>query len=370
MTATTKLPVDQQIAARREAFQEKLLESLGGAFRVFGVYLGDRLGFYDALAGNGDMTSAELAAATDTAERYVREWLEQQTTAGVLEVDDESAAFNIRRYSLPEAHRPVLTDPESLEFMAPVGQLLAGVVRPLPQLVDAYRTGAGIPFEAFGDDLRQGQARMNRAMFLQQLGQEWIPAMPDVLAKLTGGESPRIADIGCGCGWSSIGVANCFPRAEIDAFDMDVPSVADARRNVADYGLADRIRVHEADAGDPSLAGRFDLVMALECLHDMGNPVGALQTMRRLAGPDGTVLIADECVCEEFRADGGDVDWLMYGWSMLHCLPVGLMEHPAKGTGTCIRPHTVREYAREAGFTSVEVLPIDNLFFRFYRLQA
>lgn len=370
MTMTFDKTALQQTTARREAFQEKLLESLGGAFRIFGVYLGDRLGYYQALAANGPLTSTQLAETTKTAERYVREWLEQQTTAGVLEVDDEQAAAGQRRYSLPEAHRPVLADPESLDFMAPLGQLLAGAAKPLPQLVNAYRTGAGIPFEAFGKDLREGQARMNRNMFLQQLGQEWIPAMPDVLAKLNEGESPRVADIGCGCGWSSIGVAQCFPRVEVDAFDMDVPSVADARRNVADFSLTDRVRVHEADAGDPALDGQFDLVMALECLHDMGNPVGALRTMRRLAGADGTVLIGDECVAEEFRADGGDVDWLMYGWSMLHCLPVGLMEHPAKGTGTCMRPHTVREYALEAGFRSVEVLPIDNIFFRFYRLQA
>jgi len=367
---TAHMSHQQEIAARREAFQQKLLESAGGAFRIFGVYLGDRLGYYQALAEHGPLTSAELAEASHTNERYAREWIEQQTTAGVLEVDDERASAESRRYSLPEAHRPVLADPESLEFMAPLGQLLVGATRPLPQLVECYRSGEGLPLDAFGPDMREGQARMNRKMFLDQLGQEWIPKMPDVAAKLTGSAQPRVADIGCGCGWSAIGMAHAFPKVEIDAFDLDADSVEDARRNVAEYGLEDRIRVHLADASDPALNGRFDLVLALECLHDMGNPVGALETMRRLAGPDGTVLIADEAVSEEFRADGGEVDWLMYGWSMLHCLPVGLMEHPKKGTGTCIRPHTVREYAREAGFESVEELPIDNIFFRFYRLRA
>ena len=370
MIVNSMMSTQQEIAARREAFQQTLLESAGGAFRLFGVYLGDRLGYYVALAANETMSSSELAEATQTAERYVREWLEQQTTAGVLEVEDEKASASERRYSLPEAHRPVLADPDSLDFMAPLGQLLVGATKPLPELVEAYRTGAGLPFSAYGAEAREGQARMNRTMFLQQLGQEWIPKMPDVAAKLADGATPRVADIGCGCGWSSIGVANSFPRVEVDAFDLDADSVVDARRNIADHGLEKRVRVHEADASDPSLEGQFDLVMALECLHDMGNPVGALRTMRRLAGPDGAVLIADENVAEEFRADGGEVDWLMYGWSMLHCLPVGLMEHPAKGTGTCIRPDTVREYAKEAGFQSVEVLPIDNIFFRFYRLRA
>ncbi|MBI1357636.1 MAG: methyltransferase domain-containing protein [Acidobacteria bacterium] len=369
MSLSPTLPVDRY-RARREAFQAKLLESLGGAFRLLGVYLGDQLGYYEALAAAGALTSAGLADATQTHERYAREWLEQQTTAGVLEVDDENRPAAERRYSLPEAHRAVLADPDSLDFMAPLGQLLAGASKPLPRLLEAYRTGAGIPFEAYGEELRTGQSRINRAMFLQQLGQEWIPTMPDVLARLASAPGARVADIGCGCGWSAIGVAQCFPQVQVDGFDFDAPSVADARRNVAAHGLEDRVRTLQADAGDPSFEGRYDLVMALECVHDMGDPVGALRTMRRLAGPDGAVLIADECVAEKFRADGGDVDWMMYGWSMLHCLPVGLVDPPAKGTGTCMRPDTLREYALEAGFDSVEILPIESLFFRFYRLRA
>ncbi len=363
------MPTTPDLAARREAFQSKLLESIGGAMRMAGVYLGDRLGYYKVIASNGPLTSTELAAMSGTAERYAREWLEQQTTCGVLEVDDETASALERRYSLPEAHRAVLADSDSLDFMAPLGQLMVGVLKPMPELLETYRRGSGLTFEDYGPDAREGQARMNRAMFLQQLGQEWIPAMPDVFATLTG-SAARVADIGCGCGWSSIGMARCFPKIEIEAFDLDAPSVADARHNVAEHGLEGRVRVHLADAGDPSLDGRFDLVMALECLHDMGDPVSALRTMRRLAGGDGTVLIVDERVSETFRADGGELDWLMYGWSMVHCLPVGMQEQPSKGTGTCLRPHTMREYALEAGFQGVEELPIDNLFFRFYRLRA
>lgn len=356
-------------SARREAFQGKLLESLGGVFRILGVYVGDRLGYYEALAAQGPLTSTELAAATATDERYAREWLEQQTTSGVLEVDDETASAVARRYSLPEAHRPVLADSESLEFMAPLGQLVVGVSRPMAELLEAYRTGAGVPFEAYGREAREGQARMNRAMFLRQLGQEWIAAMPDVAQRLATADA-RVADIGCGCGWSSIGVAQCFPRVQVDGFDLDGPSVLDARRNVVEHGVADRVRIHEADASDPALDGRYDLVMALECLHDMSDPVGALRTMRRLAGPNGAVLIADERVAERFQADGGDVDWMMYGWSMLHCLPVGRVDPPAQGSGTCMRPDTLRQYAQDAGFDAVEIVPIDSPFFRFYRLRA
>jgi alanine-alpha-ketoisovalerate/valine-pyruvate aminotransferase len=122
------------------------------------------------------------------------------------------------------------------------------------------------------------------------------------------------------------------------------------------------------DVGDPALAGKYDLVTAFECVHDLSNPVGALRMMRQLAGENGTVLIVDERVGDTFTATGYDVEWMMYGWSILHCLPVGMVGTPAVGTGTVMRTDTLRKYATEAGFSNVEVLPIENFFFRFYRL--
>ncbi len=122
------------------------------------------------------------------------------------------------------------------------------------------------------------------------------------------------------------------------------------------------------DGGDPTLAGQFDLVTAFECVHDMADPVAALRAMRRLAGEQGTVLIVDERVGDTFTAEGNDIEWMMYGWSILHCLPVGRVEPPAVGTGTVMRADTLRRYAKEAGLSSVAIVPIDDFFFRFYRL--
>ncbi len=357
-------------AQQRDAFIERLLQSTRGTFEIFSIYLGVRLGFYEALAAASPLTSAELAARTGTAERYVREWLEQQTVAGILEVDREEAEATKRRFSLPPAFVEVLVDQESMNYLAPLTRLVAGAIHPLASVLQAYRTGGGVPYADYGIDLREGQAGINRAMFLKQLGREWLPAIPDVHARLRADPPARIADIGCGAGWSSIGIAQSYPEVNVDGFDLDEASIDLARANAEAAGLTDRVKFYVRDAGDPQLAGRYDLVTAFECLHDMSQPVSVLQAMRQLAGANGAVLVVDERVGEAFTAPGNDVEWMMYGWSILHCLPVGKAEEPSAETGTVMRPDTLRRYAMKAGFRSIKILPIDTFFFRFYRLHA
>jgi SAM-dependent methyltransferase len=353
----------------KDALVERLMKSVGGAFDIFAIHIGTRLGYYTTLAGAGSLTSVELAARTETQERYAREWLEQQTVTGILSVEDETAAPKERRYSLPGGHVEVLTDTESLDYMAPLAQLLVGAVSPLPALLKAYRQGGGVPYADYGRDLLEGQAAMNRTMFLNLLGKEWLPQVGDVHARLSSDEPARVADFGCGAGWSAIGIAHAYPNARVDGFDLDEPSVAMAQGHVEAAGLTDRVTVACRDAGDDALAGQYDLVTAFECVHDMSDPVAALKVMHKLAGETGAVIVADERVAEEFTAEGNEVEWMMYGWSVLHCLPVGMADHPSVGTGTVMRPGTLAGYAREAGFREVEVLPIENFFFRFYRLR-
>jgi 2-polyprenyl-3-methyl-5-hydroxy-6-metoxy-1,4-benzoquinol methylase len=355
---------------RRDALIDRMLESARGTFLLLGAYIGVRLGLYEALAesGTNGLTSGELASRTGTNERYMREWLEQQATARLVDVDDERADDGKRRYTLPPGHREVLVDRESLNYLAPLPRLLVGALKPLPALLDAYRTGGGVPYADYGSDLIEGQAAINRTMFLQQLGQEWIPAIPELHARLQADPPARVADVGCGAGWSSIGLAQSYPKVKVDGFDLDESSIALARGNQQFYGLGRRLEFHVRDAGDPQLAGRYDLVTAFECVHDMSQPVAALRAMRSLAGDEGTVLVVDERVGEEFAVEGNDVDWMMYGWSILHCLPVGKADDPSAETGTVMRPKVLRRYAEQAGFQKVEILPIENFFFRFYRL--
>jgi 2-polyprenyl-3-methyl-5-hydroxy-6-metoxy-1,4-benzoquinol methylase len=351
----------------RDVLIERLMQATAGMFDIFTTYLGDRLGLYRALAAAGPCTSAELGARTGTHERYVREWLEQQTVIGTLQVDDPAAGPAERRYHLPAGHAEVLAERDNPNFLAPMIQLLIGTVSPLPSILDAFRTGAGVPFTEYGRDMREGQGGMNRSVFLNQLGPDWLPAVTDVHARLLADPPARVADIGCGAGWSSIGIAQAYPRVRVDGFDLDAPSVALAQDNAHQSGVADRVSFALRDAADASLAGQYDLVTAFECIHDMADPVAALRAMRALAGERGAVIVMDERVGESFAARNDDTEWFMYGFSVLHCLPACLVDEPSAGTGTVMRPDTFRRYALEAGFSDVEILPIDNFFFTFYR---
>jgi 2-polyprenyl-3-methyl-5-hydroxy-6-metoxy-1,4-benzoquinol methylase len=370
--STTDVPsaIADPIATRRDALLERLNQSLTNMMELCAVYLGERLDFYTTLAASGPLTASELATATDTHERYAREWLEQQALAGILEAENLHAASSERRFRLPPGHAEALADPTSLNYWAPQARLGVATVLPVHAVVEAFRTGGGVPFEAYGADLREGLADASRVGYLQLMGTEWLPAMPDVHARLQTDPPARVADIGIGAGWSSIAIAQAYPKARIDAFDLDEASVDLARRNVSEAGLDDRVEVHQRDAGDPALAGSYDLVTAFFCVHDMTDPVAALTAMRQLAGDEGAVLVADGRVAEQFLGEetNWDVERQFYGFSVLHCLPQVMVEQPSAGTGTVMRPDVFRSYAREAGFRDVQILPIDDAWSAFYRL--
>jgi len=358
------IDTDQQ----RDSFMERIMHSVAGTFDIFSIYIGDRLGLYRALAEGGPFTSTELARKTSTHERYIREWLEQQTVTGILEVEDELVDARKRRYSIPAGHVEPLISCNSLNYLAPLAQLIAGGVRPLPEILDAYRRGGGVPFSAYGADLREGQAAMNCPAFTNQLPKEWLPGIPDVNVRLEKDPPARVADIGCGHGWSSIGIAQGYPKVKVDGFDLDEPSITQAKMNAFINGVSDRVNFQVHDAGDPSLAGKYDLVTAFECIHDMSDPVSVLRAMRKLAAEKGVVMVVDERVGERFSVHGNEIDWMMYGFSILHCLPAGMDQPGSAGTGTVMRQETLKNYATVAGFKDVEILPIDHYFFRFYRL--
>ena len=358
----------EAIAQKRDAFVERLLQSAAGTFDIMSVYIGHSLGFYQALAAGAPLTSTELASRTRTYERYAREWLEQQTVTGILAVEDASVEARSRKFYLPPGHNEVLVEKDSLNYLTPLAQLLVGAVHPMAALLEAYRTGGGVPYSHYGQDFLEGQAAMNRSMFLTQLGSEWLPAIPDVHARLQADPPARIADIGCGAGWSSLGIARAYPKAQVDGFDLDGPSIELARANLRETDLAGRVAFQVRDAGETQFTGRYDLVTAFECVHDMSNPAGVLRAMRNMVKDDGAVLVVDERVSDNFMGNGNEVEWMMYGWSILHCLAVGMADRPSVETGTVMRAETLQKYAQAAGFRRVEVLPIDNFFFRFYRL--
>lgn len=355
--------------SRTDDLVGRIVQAMIGFQEIGGIYLGDKLGLYRSLHEDGPATSIGLAARLHMDERYLREWLEYQAVLGYLDVDDVAAPAQQRLYTLPAEHAIVLAEPEHPYYMASAGPIMLGMVRPLDQLIDAYRSGAGVPYEDYGRDMVCGIAAFNRPTFLSAIGQDWIPAMPDVHEALQR-PGARVADIGMGLAWSSIAIARAYPNAEVHGYDLDEASVREARENIRAAGLDDHVTADVRDAGDPELSGQYDLACAFECIHDMSNPVGALAAMRRMTGDRGAVLVADEKVQDEFTAPGDDVERLMYGFSVLHCLPVGRVDTPSVATGTVIRRSIMEGYAREAGFTEIEILPIENDFYRFYRMRG
>ena len=347
---------------------ERLRQATLGWFDILTIYIGQKLGLYEALAAVGPLSAADLASRTRTHPRYVHEWLEQQAVSGLLVADEPEAPPEDRRYRLPAGHARVLVERDDPLWQGTRPHSLLPVARHMPALLAAFRAGGGFSPVDQDDDSRTAQATLGRVAYLSSMG-DWIAAMPDVDARLRREPPARVADLGCGAGWSSIGLALCYPRARVDGFDLDPSSLAMALANATASGVGDRVRFETRDAGDPALAGAYDLVVVFEALHDMPRPVDALRTLRRMAGGTGAVLVVDEKVEERFTAPGSDLERFNYGWSVLSCLASGMTGEEPAGTGAVMRPDTLRRYAREAGFAAVELVPAPHDGWTFYRLR-
>jgi 2-polyprenyl-3-methyl-5-hydroxy-6-metoxy-1,4-benzoquinol methylase len=349
-----------------DALLERLVGSLIGTAELMNVYLGDRLGLYGPLA-EGWLTSTELADRAGIAERYAREWLEEQAVAGLIEVDDQAASALDRRYTLSSEHAQVLLDRDAPTYLAAYPRMLVAAAQQMPALMQAYRDGGGVGWGQYGPDMSEGQEFGNRPTFINTLA-EWFGTIPDVHERLSAGA--RMADIGSGGGWTSISLAKAYPALTVDGFDPDAPAVERARANADAEGVADRVRFHAMSPADADHDGGYDLVTAFECIHDMPQPVSVLRSMREMGTGDGAVIVMDENVQPEFVAPGDEIERLMYGFSTLVCLPDGMSHEGSVGTGTVMRPSVFEGYARDAGFSGVEILPIDGGFWRFYRLST
>ena len=381
---------EEQEAALVGAFAEQLVGMLASATTLLPVELGRRFGLYRALREHGPMTADRLSRTTGVAPRYALEWLEQQAAAGLLAVEDAAASRDARRFSLPAHHAPVLVDETHPAHAAPVAGLLAGVALAFPEVVADFRLGRGVAFEEYGAELRQGLGALNRPGFTHEM-RAWVETLPDRAAALDAGG--LVLDAGCGTGWSTIALATAFPSARVIGLDLDGASIDEAREHAVAAGVADRVVFLVGNAGDATAvrdaaaairafttgpvesretdaaSPGFDLVTVFEALHDMGRPVDALAAFRSQLRPNGAVLVADERVADEFHADADAVERMLYAMSVLHCLPATTAESDAVANGTVLRPPTVRRWAASAGFGRVDVLPIENPFWRFYRIS-
>ena len=361
--------VDAALAEKTEEFVGQLFMAGLGGFEVLNVYVGDRLGLYRLLADGRSVTTAELADSARIHERYAREWLEQQAAAGVLEVDDAAAASADRRYSLPAAHAEALANPESPFSIAPLARTLVSSAQTLPKLLDAYRSGGGVDWSDYGDDMIESQGDFNRPWLVGQFGTEILPGIPDVHERLSADPPARVLDVASGVGWSAITLAKAYPKATVDAFDPDEQSIEIGRRTADEQGVGDRVRFEARDGASIGTEGPYDLAVVIEAIHDLARPVETLTAIREALAPGASLLVADERVGEEFTAPADEIDRFMYAVSTMVCLPAGMADEPSAATGTVMRPSTLREYATQAGFENVEVLPFEPGFLRFYRLS-
>jgi 2-polyprenyl-3-methyl-5-hydroxy-6-metoxy-1,4-benzoquinol methylase len=354
---------------RRDALVERLFDASLGMGEVLTVYLGDQLGLYRALDDAGSMTAPELASRTGVFERYAREWLEQQAAAAILTVDDIDAEPDRRRYALPPGHAEPLLDRDSDASIAPIARSFVAIAGAMPALMGAFRSGEGVPWIHYGRDMTEAQGDFNRPWLRSRFATEFLPSIDDIHARLSDGGGAKVADIACGVGWAGIAIAQAYPSATVDGFDTDEESIDLARDYAGQAGVADRVRFQVVDGADAGEPATYDLAVVVESIHDMAHPIDVLRSIRSMLKPGGTLVVADERTEDAFTAPASEIERIFYAYSVLCCLPSGMEDETAAGTGTVMRRTTFEGYAREAGFDGVQVLPIEHDFLRFYRLD-
>lgn len=355
-------------AQQAQLLSNRLFSAGLAAAELLAVYIGIELGLYDALSESGPSSAAALARRAGIAPRYAREWLEQQAAAGILEVDDARKPAQSRLYLLPEGHRVTLTEIGSPFYAAPMALLpIASVLPTLPQLLQAYRTGAGVPFSAYGHEFQCAQSNLNRSVFHNALPRWLSTLLPKLHAKLN--RPCCIADVGCGMGWSSIALARTYVGARVDGFDISESAVMGAKANAAAAGLSDRVHFMAKDIACLEEHTRYDAMFMFDALHDLSKPIDVLRTCHRLLAEDGMMLLMEPKAGEAFKAPTDETERFLYAISLLHCLPVGLADQPSAGTGTVLRPRTVQEFALAAGFAHVSICQVDHKFYRLYLLS-
>ena len=328
--------------SRVEGFVHKALGDLGSALTASLVVIGDKLGLYRAMADAGPLTPAELATRTGTVERCVREWLAAQAAAGYVAYDAAS-----QRYSLPAEHAVALTDEDSPACVLGGFQGMTAAMRAEPKVAEAFRSGKGVGWHEHDPQLFEGVERFFRPGYNANLVNTWIPALDGVQAKLTTGA--RIADIGCGHGASTIILAKAFPRSTFVGFDYHRASIERARARAVEAGVSDRVQFEVATAKD--YRGTYDLVTCFDCLHDMGDPVGAATHVRQSLTTNGTWLLVEPNAADRTEDNLNPVGRLFYSVSTLVCTQASLAQEVGTALGAQAGEARLRDVVTRAGFT-------------------
>lgn len=340
MSTTEQAVVDVD---RLHAFVLRAVEEVGATLNAALVVMGDRLGLYRALADGERLTPAQLAERTGTAERYVREWLNAQAAGGYVAYEAETGT-----YWLPPEQAVALTDADSPAYLPGFFQIALGSVTDAPRITEAARTGEGVGWHEHVHDVHEGCERFFRPSYNANLVAEWLPALDGVVEKLTRGAT--VADVGCGHGASTILMAQAFPRSTFVGSDYHEGSIEIARRRAREAGVEDRVRFQLAPASAYA-GGGYDLVTMFDCLHDMGDPVGASRHVLSTLAVDGTWMIVEPQAGDAVQDNLHPVGRAYYGFSTLLCTPASLSQEVGLALGAQAGEARIREVVQAGGFT-------------------
>lgn len=353
---TTQQSID---FAKVQAFMGKVMGDNAATAATVMASIGDRLGLFKALASS-PATSAELAERAQINERYAREWLSEMTSSGYLEHDPVS-----QRFTLPSEHVPVLAQEGGPFFLGGALQLLMGEIGQYNRLLQAFQQGGGVPMEAYEPATWEGMERFSAGMYEHLLVQMYLPAMPEVQAKLERGAD--VADIGCGHGRALIKLAQTYPRSRYVGYDGFAPTIERAAANAQAAGVADRVRFELRDASQ-GLPEQYDVITTFDVVHDAVNPRGLLRAIREGLRPNGRYVCLDFNGSDRLEQNAGLIGSLFYGVSVLYCMTTSLAGH-GEGLGTLGLPEpTLRELARDAGFGEVRRIPTEVPFKALYEI--
>jgi SAM-dependent methyltransferase len=339
------------------AFVFRAVDEVGAALNCALVVMGDQLGYYRDLAAHGPTTATELAERTATGEPYAREWLNAQAAGGFVDYDPGT-----RRYTLPAEHAVALTDETSPAFLPGFFQIAHGTARDATMVIEAARAATGLGWHQHNSDVHDGCERFFRPGYAANLVPSWLPALDGVVDKLHRGA--RVADVGCGHGGSTVLMAQAYPRSTFVGSDYHSRSVATARERAAGAAVEDRAQFEVAAATDFS-GNNYDLVAMFDCLHDMGDPVGAARHVREAIAPDGTWMIVEPAAGDSVEDNLTPVGRAYYGFSALLCTPASLSQPPGAALGTQAGPARIRDVAAQAGFSRFRLAaqtPFNNVY--------
>jgi SAM-dependent methyltransferase len=326
------------------AFMGQAVTDMAATISIALAMIGDKLGLYKAMAGAGPLTSAALAERTGTSERYVREWLSNQAAGGYVEYDPAAKTFE-----LPDEQAMALADESSPVFLGGAFDVIAACWAAEEKITEAFQSGKGVGWHEQHPRLFGGTERFFRPGYRAYLTSSWIPALDGVEAKLTKGAS--VADVGCGHGASTIIMAQAYPNSTFKGFDYHQGSIDSARKRAADAGVSDRVEFEVADAKEFSGKG-YDLVCFFDCLHDMGDPVGAARHAREVLAKDGSVLLIEPFANDDLEQNLNPVGRMFYGASTFLCTPSSLAQDVGLALGSQAGEQRLGEVFSEAGFST------------------